>query len=219
MSAVLTEIPNENPSDSVYFTERRLVVVEGRHDQRLIAGLVGHLGLDGFQVHSVNGKTKWNGKISAIMRDDTFLDNVESIGVVRDADDNPSAAWDSCVNALANAGVGTPGSPGELGAVVEGKPRASILIVPGMTGGGAVEELIIPALDVDRMDCVDSYMRCLDGKAASRPTSGKAIVRAFLSGLPEYVHDTRGALDGGYVNFDHVALSTTRDFLLNLASS
>jgi hypothetical protein len=195
-----------------------LVVVEGRDDQALVAALVEHLGLEEFQVHSVAGKTGWIGKIKAIANDDSFNDNVERVGFMRDADADGRASWQSCVAAIVATGLTPPISAGILGGSSPGSDiRAAVHIVPSVTDNGAIEDLLLPTLDPARVACIDSYLACLEARQIPCSSSGKTRFKVYLAALPVNIRDISVALAKGYINLAHPNLESMRLFLQALA--
>lgn len=209
---------NDPVNGGLAFTEKRLILVEGKDDQQFVVGMLENQSLDNFQVHSLGGKPSWRKKIGAIAKDPTFQDNVQDVGMFRDSDDNPDGAWRSCVDSLKAAGLPVPdthsGLVGELGQL-----RVGVMLMPGREAVGALEELVIPALSPSRLDCVSKYQECLVGKGESCSASSKATLQVYLSGLPEPARDLHIAISQGHVDFSHPSLASVVDFLQALASS
>jgi len=178
------------------FDHPSLILVEGIDDRSVAAGLIEHEGLEGFQVHD--------------MRDPSFESNVKTLGLVRDADDNPARAWTSSLNALNTAGLSLPREPIVIAA---GNPSIAVMIVPSHEDKGAIEELCMRSFDPNRIRCVGRYMECVN---ESREVATKAFVQAYLAGLNPLCRDLGIAAKKGTLDFSHEAFNGLRRFVRNL---
>jgi len=190
----------------------RLVLVEGSEDQALIVALIRHESLQDFHVHNMIGKDGWNGKLRAICRVRGF-GKVVSLGLVRDADSNGRAAWDSCRSALVAARLPLPSAPGQL---QPGRPSVAIAIIPGIDSVGAIEELCLPSFQQDRLACVDSYFRCLTDASG---VSSKAIVQTYLAGLRPACRDLTIAARHHAIDLAHPAFDPLKTFLYEMSNA
>lgn len=197
------------------FQESKLIVVEGSTDQKLLVAVIQHLQLDGFQVHEVGGKTNWSKKIRAISLDDSFRDNVARFGLVRDADESGRSALQSCLSALRNAGLAPPGGRNDANETI---PQTFAHIIPAVDSVGAIEELLLPALDPGRMECVDQYFDSLELRRISTKISGKSRIRVYLAGLPVDVRDATIAIAKNYIDFSGPVFSDIRLFIQEMES-
>lgn len=110
----------------------RLLVVEGKEDELFFEALVEHLSLRDFQIYSAGGKERLRNNLIALAKTPGFSE-VVSLGVVRDADENPNAAFQSVRDALKAAGLPTPKRPSQH---VGEKPRVAVLILLERTSQG-----------------------------------------------------------------------------------
>ncbi len=106
--------------------------------------------------------------------------NVRTLGLIKDADDNPAAAWQSCAATVRNCGLHVPDRPAALAA---GDIGVAIMIAPSMSGTGAIEDLCMTSFDEARMACVRGYFTCLGAGDYTR-VQAKGHVQAYLAGLP-----------------------------------
>jgi hypothetical protein len=148
-----------------------LVLVEGRDDAALVRRIAANLGLT-IQVQLYGGKAEFRGYIKALALEADFR-QVRSLGVTRDADDDPDAAWMSMVGALRDAGL-TP--PQEQLVSTGASPRITGLLVP-RHGPGYLEDVLLQAIAGDpALACVEDLLTCA---GRSTPTS-KHRLHAFL---------------------------------------
>jgi hypothetical protein len=87
-----------------------VMLVEGDEDKRFFGALVKRLNLDTFQVFAVGGKAKFAGWLRAIKSSPGFA-TVRHLIVIREADEDPRAAFQSIRTALINAGLPAHGRP------------------------------------------------------------------------------------------------------------
>jgi uncharacterized protein DUF3226 len=197
------------------FNQPRLVLVEGSDDEALISGLVGHLGLSGFQCRNMKGKDAWPDKLRAIAADPTFRSNVLALGLVRDADQNPTGTWQSCKSAIEGAQMVAGSAPGVLGT---GSPATCVAILPHYNNKGAIEELCLESFPPELVACVDSYFACVDTGQERQTRSNKAYVQAYLAGQIPLRRNLQIAAASGSFNFDHPAFSELSKFLVDIHS-
>jgi|HubBroStandDraft_5_1064220.scaffolds.fasta_scaffold180672_2 hypothetical protein len=211
MTVVLSS--SESVNQNIIFKEPHLILVEGADDQALSALMIRHEGLENFRVHNMTGKTSWNRRIGVIAKQPDFQQNVTSLGLLRDADDDPGAAWDSCIGALKFCSLPTPREALELAA---GTPNTAIMVVPSRTRRGAVEELCMDSFPEPRLACVDQYFGCL-GENGVAPTHAKGRIQVYLAGLRDNPRDLVVACKKGLLDMGHPAFDELRGFIRALA--
>lgn len=210
MTVVITAEEGRNALTS--FEQPRVVLVEGSDDQAIIAALIEHESMQGFHVHNMIGKSRWTGKLRAICRVRGF-GKVVGLGLVRDADTNGQAEWDSCRSALTAARLPLPSAPGQL---QPGRPSVAVAIVPALASTGAIEELCLSSFELDRLTCVDSYFRCLP---TSPNPSSKAIVQTYLAGLQPARTNLADAARHGALDLSHPTFDSLKELLQEINSA
>ena len=71
-----------------------VLVVEGKDEEKFFAALLSHMQVNTVQVIGIGGKTNLTPNLKGLVRTPSF-GRVERLGVVRDADDDPVAAFES----------------------------------------------------------------------------------------------------------------------------
>jgi hypothetical protein len=143
-------------------------------------------------------------------------DQVTSLGIVRDAENDPEGAFRSVCDALQYAGLAVPANPILPTGI---KPRTSVLILPGGTRVGNLESLCLQAVAADpAMACVDAFLQCVEN--LSGPWAGmmreKARLRALLASRRR-PHLLLGyALDEGYLPWESPAFDPIKQYLTDL---
>lgn len=192
----------------------RLLIVEGKDEEEFLGALIADLGLQEIQVAGIGGKTKIRQNLKALVRRPSFS-RVEALGLIRDADTDPEAAFKSVKNALSAAGLPSPKKPLQP---AKGHPRVNVMILPSSERKGALEDLCLEAVAQDSANiCVDEYFDCLKEKDVALPKAfSKARVRVFLSSREDPTLPLGLAAKKGYWPFDHEVFEPLRQFLMSL---
>ena len=204
--------------DSVLrFDEEKLLLVEGRNEENLFAAFLRYLEITGVRILSYRGKDNLRNRLGVYV-DAPGFGQVQSIGIVRDADDNAQSALQSVRDSLRNAGLS---SPQTFLTPAGDSPQVSVYIMPDNSGVGALEDLCLRALEDDpAMPCVDDFLRCVDAAATTPPQTpqnrAKARIHAFLSSREDPELRVGEAAQRGYIPFNHSAFTNLAQFLQNL---
>ncbi len=186
------------------------VIVEGADDKRFIDQLLMARGAAGVQVQPIGGKSQLRAYLQILRNDDEFP-VVSSVAVLRDADDNPRAAWNSVVGALSAAGFAAPGAPGDF---ADGPPRVGALLLPGGGKHGSLETLCLASLLSAELECIDRLLDCVSGLGAPRPNQlDKARAYAWLATRERPGLRVGEAAEKGYWNFSSHAFDDLWAFL------
>ncbi len=187
------------------------LVVEGRDAEVFFRAMLRHLGLARMQVQCCGGVDELPGFLKALRNAPGFT-RVVSLGIVRDAETGPKAAFQSVCSALRNAGLAEPRQP-EL---LHGEnPRVTILILPSASTAGMLETICLQAVAHDpAIRCVDAYFDCLAQRLDSLPANmSKARVHAFLASRPKPDLLIGEAASAGYWPWDSPAFDHVKRFL------
>lgn len=202
------------------FKASRLLVVEGKEDVQFFAQFVKYLKLRDVQIHSINGKSDYPKKLRAISSESNFIRNVESLGLVRDANTNPAGTIVSIKGALKSSKIPVPRRPLQLAS--SRNIKVMFLVLPGERTKGELEDLCLQSVgSYKAMPCVDEYIKCLKKQGLQGPRKvPKAKVQVFLASrsrrnLPTNVGR---AAEMGIWNFDAPAFKIVKDFLQNVFS-
>lgn len=192
----------------------KLLIVEGRDEECFFCALIGHLGINDVQVAGIGGKDQIRINLKGLIKNPDFA-KVESLGIVRDADTDPEAAFKSVRKSLNDSGLPSPGKP--LSAV-KGPPKVNVMIIPSHKRQGALEELCLEAITDDpAMTCVDQYFNCLGRQNIDSPKGlSKARVRVFLSSRENPTLPLGISAQKGYWPLDSKAFASIRKFLQSL---
>jgi hypothetical protein len=196
-------------------TERKVLVVEGKDDRNFFEALIGNLSLSNIQIKDIGGKTQLNARLKALKNTSGFSE-VESIGVVRDANNNPNGAFQSVCSALRNANLPVPTRALRPAGQ---RPEVRIMILPEENTPGMLEDICLRAVEANpAMPCVTQYFECLQDKGLSPPDNllSKAKVQTFLASKREEVKSLGIAAQKGYWSWDNNAFDHVKEFLQNI---
>ena len=129
-------------------TSDRVLLVEGQDDDHVIRHLCDRSGLTlNFSIVQKRGFSELFRSIPVELAVSGRL----ALGVVVDANDNPTARWQAVRDRCQRRGIALPSHPNPEGVVVEGPPRVGVWLMPDNQNPGQLEDLVaamIPAEDV-----------------------------------------------------------------------
>jgi hypothetical protein len=189
-----------------------LLVVEGKDDEYLFEALINEIRIQNIQIISLEGKSNFRDRLEALKKTSGFATEVVSIGIVRDANDDPSVAFRSVCDALRNLSLPTPAHPLLS---VGNNPRVTVMLLPSEDTPGMLEDLCLKSVEEDpAMICVDKYFNCLKKKNITYDSrKSKAKVQVFLSSRERLKKSLGEAAKAGYWPFNHIAFNQAKNFL------
>lgn len=202
----------------------KLLIVEGNHERDFFCAWFLHSGITDIQVLPIGGKTRLKGALPPLVKQDFFTTSVVSLVIVRDADDDPTAAFQSvCSDLSAVADPMTlPIPPMVEQFVTQNELKVAVIITPCNGRCGALEELLMETAAADPLSAaattyIDEAVALLN-ETHTRPAPpihkhGKAKIHAFLATFEEPDKDPGKAALAGAWDFDHPALAPIRTIL------
>lgn len=125
-----------------------MLLVEGPDDEHVVKHLCARSGLAcNFDIEQKDGFPELSKSIPVELAAPGRL----ALGVVVDANDNPTARWQAVRDRCRSRGIALPRHPDPEGVVVEGRPRVGVWLMPDNQNPGQLEDLVaamIPAEDV-----------------------------------------------------------------------
>jgi hypothetical protein len=202
--------------EALKIEQPNVLVVEGREEELFFGALIKHLGLGNIQTIPIGGKGQLPPKLKALAASPRFSE-VISLGIVRDANADPDAAFQSVRDALQTVNLPAPDRPLMF---VDGRPRVGVLILPELGTPGMLEDLCLRAVAQDpAMLCVEQYFKCLQQEGLSLANNmSKAKVQVFLAARPKAGLRLGEAAQAGYWPWNENAFEQVRDFLQRIAS-
>ncbi len=206
-------MPSQPPRWASPIEKSRLLVVEGPDDRVFLSALLRHLGKENdFDIRSLEGVSNFNDMLRTFPGVSGFA-QVETLGVIRDADQNVRSAFQSVCSALGNARLSVPKQPLTM---VGEKPRVSVFIWPDCESAGTLETLCLTAVHDDpAMGCVEQYFECLTQHLETMPkTPHKAHLHTFLASREKPGLRLGEAAEKGYWPWDQAVFEPIKRFLL-----
>lgn len=170
------------------------------------------MGLAVTQVQDFRGKDELPSFLKALKATPGFA-QVTSLGIIRDAEDDPKAAFQSVCSALTHADLGVPKQPGVF---VGDSLRIGVMILPDTATEGMLETLCLRSVvDDPAMPCIERYFTCIQERLPSKELPRvieKARVQAFLASRHESELLLGQAAHRGYWPWDHPAFDHIKQF-------
>lgn len=195
-------------------SQSKLIAAEGKATKLLTEHYLRHLGVQGIQVEDFGGHPSFSAQVRAVRALSGFERNVQSFAIVRDAEDDAAAAFQSVCDALAAANLPIPNA---LGAKAAGHPDVSVFVLPNNEEGGMLETLCVRSVASDpAAKCVEDYIQCIAAAGLPGPNNiWKARAQAFLASRPVAGLAVGWAAgeEYGYWNWEDESFSQFREFL------
>jgi len=195
-------------------TKTKLLAVEGTDETVFFGELLKHLNLfHRVDIRQVGGKDQFKNKMPTLQKTSGF-NQLESIAIIRDADENSAGAYKSIKNILAKMTLQPPAKPGTF---ADGSPRLGIFIMPDNAAQGMLETLCLKAVqDNEAMNCVNEFIACSQDLKKKPKNIDKAKAHAYLSIMPDIANSVDRGAQKGHWNFNASALKPLIDFLTQL---
>ena len=194
-------------------TKRKILAVEGKDEVNFFVALLALMGIGDCDIRYVAGKDYFPVKLRTLTKDPGFGD-VETFAVIRDADEDASAAFNSIKKVLEERGLVSPKTKNTFG---KGCPKVGIFILPGNSDKGMLEDLCLRTVkDRPAMACVDKFAECAMALRPPPKIPAKAKAQAFLAAMPEIVNSVGLGAQKGYWDFHSGELADLKSFLENL---
>lgn len=193
------------------------LLVEGHDECYFFDVFIKYLSLENIQIQNFAGVTQLRGFLEGLPGA-TGFDKVESIGVVRDAEDSAENAFRSVQSSLKNAGLPVPAFPEDR---TKGcRPVVTALILPGDNRKGMLETLLCESFaDMPVNQCINQFFECvrpLPDRSIKNPDKARAF--AYLITKPDPPHSVGVAAKREHWNLDSPVFAKVRDFLKGIAA-
>lgn len=187
------------------------LLVEGKDAKNFFETFIGHVAIQNtVQIQNFGGVNELRSFLRSFVRMPDFH-IVESIGIVRDAEESAAAARQSVMDSLRNADLPIPAD--DEGP--NGGPAVHVLILPDGEEEGMLETLLCRSIADDPVSgCIERFFDCVGsvpGTDIRRPD--KARAQAYLATRPVPQISVGVAAREGYWALDHEAFAEARDFI------
>jgi hypothetical protein len=135
---------------------------------------------------------------------ETEFDQVKSLGIMIDADDNPKGRMDSVLNHLNNHDLSDENFDLKENTVFEYNERQiGIFISPGEGKKGRIETIIVEELSTKKeYECISEYINCLSERCHNT-LDEKAIVQIYISSKKSDLCGTGRGFEAMILDIDH----------------
>ncbi len=138
----------EKKEKTIEIKQEHILIVEGKNDELFFKALCEKIGINNIQIISLSGKDNLESKLKAIKNTSGFP-TVKAIGIIMDANDNPTSTFQKIQNALRQIGLPAPQNPFQFNN--KGKIKVGIAIIPDENTAGELEDLCIKLLRMIRL--------------------------------------------------------------------
>lgn len=199
--------------------QSHLLLVEGIDDAFFFEALITRLNLCDIEIWPIGGVRDFKKKLGILKKLSGF-EKIKSIGVIRDADENAAAAFDSVSQALRDNGLSAPDRYGHRSTET---PLTSIMILPdGLESPGMLESLCLRAITDDpAMLCTEKYFECLhESRIYQREVDqDKAKVYVYLASKNKPDKRLGESAQAGYWPFDNEVFDNVKRFLFEMGNT
>jgi hypothetical protein len=188
----------------------KFLFCEGQDDRSVIQSLAEHLKLD-VQVEDMGGKNNLSNFLRDLSKRPIFAQQqVAAMGILRDANGDAKAAFQSVHDTLRLNNFTPPNTDGAFG---NGAPRVGICIV-GVDGRGMIEDICLKSVgDRPEFSCVEDYFNCIAKKSSRSDFPSKAKMRVWMASHTDYKYHVGQAAEKGYWLWDNSAFDSLKNFL------
>lgn len=199
--------------EPVPLVESAQLLVDGRDAVEFFRAFLAELTLPSIQVQNYGGNNELRGFLKALRNQAGFETIVRSLKIIRDAEVDAGAAFQSVCSALAGANLPVPSRPL---APVGPRPLVNVLILPESAVPGMLESRCLRAVEDDpAMECIEQYFQCVEARMGRLPRMmPKARVQTFLASRERPGLRLGQAARAGYWPWDSPALQHVRQFLI-----
>jgi hypothetical protein len=193
----------------------KFVFCEGGGDLAVAKGVAESIGLMDIHIEPYLGKNNLGNFLKVVRTRPEFAQNkVTAIGILRDADENGTAAFRSVCDALRTNGFKAPERNG--GFAVNGI-KTGVLVVGPKGGQGMIEDLCLNSVsDRPEFPCIDDYFRCITQKSGRKDFSSKAKVRVWMASHVDHELHVGKAAEKGYWPWESPVFDAMKEFLRQL---
>jgi len=189
----------------------KLLIGEGKEEERFFGALLTHLGIGDVQVEQYGGKQGLASYLKNLLVRPGYPALV-SLGVTRDADISAREAFQSVYDTLRNIGLSTPDRPQTS---ATGRLRVGVFILPDGQRSGMLEDLCLSAIQAyPEWGCIEAYFQCITATANRQPANmSKARVHVWLASQVEADKQLGVAAEIGYWPWDNPPFDALKQFL------
>lgn len=174
-------------NEKIKITSKKLLLAEGRDAELFLVWACREHFQDGeFQVMNFGGNDELS-VFLAVLKNLEGFDEVETIIIARDAESDTTAAFQSVQSSINNNDLPCPQTAFNYES--NGHRKIAIMIFPGPSEvSGTLEDLCLMTVNDDpAMNCVDTFLDCIESNGTDLPRKHKNKLHSYLSSTDDYV--------------------------------
>ena len=191
----------------------KLLLVEGKSLGLFLLALLEKINLaEEIQVCNFGSKNHLSSGLRTLTKIIPNFHIVKSLGIVRDAEENPAdAAFASVCGALKRANLSVPR---HLNEVSNGRPTVTVFVVPDCENPGMIETLCLEALHSEPViPCVEQFFDCVHNHRPPAANLDKAKFFAYISTTSKPDLLLGQAARYGFIPLDNPVFNSLKQFL------
>ncbi|MEA5418310.1 DUF3226 domain-containing protein [Spirulina sp. CCNP1310] len=190
-------------SKSIKLEQPKLIIGEGQEEKILFSTLIKYLNIGNIQVESYGGKGNL-GKFLKTLHLIPGYQQLQSLGITRDADDSFDSAFTSIKNFIqANL------NPDDL--------NVFTFIMPDNSSPGMLEDLCLASIKPEEIQCAETFLACISSCCNRTPKNlAKAKIHTWLASQINPGQRLGEAAQSGCLDWEHPAFQQLRAFVQNL---
>lgn len=194
----------------------KLLIGEGKEEEIFFSELIKSIGVKNILVTSYGGKDNLVNFLETLPLIPGF-NNLESLGITRDADNSSNSAFQSICSALNRNNFKHPKNLNDV-CVFNNTLKISVFLLPNNKDNGMLEDLCLQSVANDlAIPCVESYFECVKNQAKRLPNNmAKAKIHAWLASKEKPDKRLGEAISFGYFDFNNSAFNQLKNFILSL---
>jgi hypothetical protein len=181
--------------------------------------LLKYLGQKEIQTMSFGGIDQLRQTMRDLFSTSNFRENVQSLGIVIDCDQNPQENLSKTSAVLQEFKLPVPERSRQM---VKGDFYVSVFLMPDENTPGMLEDLCLKSVELDpAMHCVQEYFTCLTAAGLDLPNNmSKAKTQTYLASKKEVGFGVGRAAeeDKAYWDWNHTAFGPVKAFLQQISS-
>lgn len=191
---------------------KKFVFCEGPDDRTVIKAIADSIGLSDLIIEELGGKDNLGAVLKALHARPAFArKEVSTLAIIRDADHDGAAAFQSVCDGLKHNGFDAPASNGN---VIRGEINTGVYVIGPNNGQGMLEDLCLKSLNNQPdLKCVDQYFQCIEQNCGRNDFSSKAKFYVWRYSHPHRKLGVKEVTEAGFWLWSHPAFNELKNFL------
>ncbi|EDZ96799.1 MAG: hypothetical protein P5702_11870 [Limnospira sp. PMC 1291.21] len=183
----------------------KLIIGEGIEEKIVFSRLIKSLKIEDIQVESYEGKGNL-GKFLKSLHLIPGYQQLQSLGITRDADESFKSASESIDNFISNSNFSAAGTV-----------KITQFIMPDNGSPGMLEDLCLKSIAANEIQCVDDFLECIYNRCERTPKNlAKAKIHAWLASQVNPGKRLGEAVESGYIKLEDEAFQQIIEFIKNI---